>query len=113
MKKAIIFSGNKGTGKTWITCGIMNFFEKERTLRKNGFLGTAGFTQADHSGLEIGFFELVVIEECKGLNDITLFGPLMERYPDCNFIFSTQMDVKMEDVDCSKYHLVRCMQYVD
>lgn len=99
LKKAIVLSGPKASGKTWITIGLREFFQ---------VWGYSSFTHDDVKNEDLTKFELVIIDECKDIDEIISFDELREKYPHVNFVFCTQSDI--ESYDPSRYHLVKLNQ---
>lgn len=97
--KAIVFTGKRGSGKTYTSQAISNFFQ-DKTL----FINRCYFDFRRKNNFDN--YNLIVVDECQNKHHIISFEKLRLKHPKVNFIFCTQKDIT--NLDESKYWIVKC-----
>lgn len=108
MSKATIISGPKASGKTWIAQAIINQYrgKDSRKCVGNAVMGNidsiADFFEyhSDDNMLMFLFDGCTDLSEIEGVE--RMYG---EQY---SLVFTTQLDIKLEQVDQHKFHLINC-----
>lgn len=111
MKKAIILSGRQSSGKTHTANGIANFFDPEKVafIHSSHFIALMSYKLTNpHSDFRLVNPQLVIVDECKDMEQIMSFESIMDDKPNSNFIFNTTSIVLPHDVDNNRYHLIQC-----
>ncbi len=104
MSKPIILSGPGASGKTWTCIGIANFFPDHEVKRLDAY-------RRDIKRTDLTYTRLCIVDGCLNLTYIKSFDKVRERFPYCNFVFTTLMDLNR--VQAEGFHLINCQPLYD
>jgi len=99
MKKAIILTGPQASGKTYIPYLFLNLLKPKEVL-------ICDFYSDSNPIFNLKGKKACFMDQCPNYEQIENFKCFREKHPNVTFIFSSQENISLNDIDKSSYDLI-------